>query len=175
MSYPTQLSYQTLPEAKIGSPQDIERFKEQCLSMHPDWKLELDKSHKGGVKVWRRTVDFSPIDTVRVWCRFKDLNAGDLYDVLHDDVYRTLWDESMIEGIVCLSGRACVRAACERALLRADEPTTFFFFHTVVGYEIERLGPNDDVGYYAAKLPNPVKNRDFCNQRTWYECVTRAR
>lgn len=93
------LSEKTLPEPKIGTQADIDRFKEQCLSMAPDWKLELDKSHKGGVKVWRRTVDFSPIDTVRVWCRFKDLNAANLYDVLHDDVYRTLWDESMIEGI----------------------------------------------------------------------------
>ena len=91
------------------------------------------------MKVWRRTVDFSPIDTVRVWFLFKDLAAADLYDVLHDDVYRALWDEAMIEG-----------------------------------YEIERLGPNDDVGYYAAKLQSPVKNRDFCNQRTWWVAPDRS-
>lgn len=33
-----------------------------------------------------------------VCCCWPGLKAEDLYDTLHDDIYRLLWDDSMIEG-----------------------------------------------------------------------------
>jgi len=35
------------------------------------------------------------------------------------------------------------------------------------GYVIEHLNVNNEVGYYAAKVPFPCTNRDFVNQRSW--------
>mmetsp|Transcript_41081 Transcript_41081/g.103530 ORF Transcript_41081/g.103530 Transcript_41081/m.103530 type:complete len:244 (-) Transcript_41081:134-865(-) len=37
----------------------------------------------------------------------------------------------------------------------------------VAGYIVQQLDPTNEVGYYSAKSPGPVANRDFCNQRTW--------
>eukprot|EP00758_Cryptobia_borreli_P008965 Tbor_TRINITY_DN5431_c1_g3::TRINITY_DN5431_c1_g3_i1::g.24773::m.24773 len=37
------------------------------------------------------------------------------------------------------------------------------------GYNICKLNPHNDIGYYALKLPWPLKNRDFCNMRSWME------
>ncbi|KAH9599152.1 START domain [Trypanosoma melophagium] len=37
------------------------------------------------------------------------------------------------------------------------------------GYNIVKLNPHNDIGYYAAKFPWPLKNRDFCNMRSWME------
>jgi len=35
------------------------------------------------------------------------------------------------------------------------------------GYVIEVLDSTTEVGYYAAKMPTPLANRDFVNQRSW--------
>ncbi|CBH09975.1 START domain containing protein, putative [Trypanosoma equiperdum] len=37
------------------------------------------------------------------------------------------------------------------------------------GKNIATLSPHNDIGYYAVKLPWPLKNRDFCNLRSWME------
>ncbi|EPY33910.1 hypothetical protein STCU_01856 [Strigomonas culicis] len=37
------------------------------------------------------------------------------------------------------------------------------------GYNIVVLDAHNDVGYYAAKFPVFLSNRDFCNQRSWME------
>ncbi|CCW59757.1 unnamed protein product [Phytomonas sp. EM1] len=37
------------------------------------------------------------------------------------------------------------------------------------GYNIVKLNAHNDIGYYAAKFPWPLKNRDFCNMRSWME------
>lgn len=66
------LSAKTLPAPKIGTEEDIERFRNLALD-DTGWKLEVDKSYKDGVKVWRKSVDFSPIDTIKIWYRFKGL------------------------------------------------------------------------------------------------------
>lgn len=39
----------------------------------------------------------------------------------------------------------------------------------IEGYNITQLDKHNDVGYYAAKFPWPLSNRDFCNQRSWME------
>lgn len=37
----------------------------------------------------------------------------------------------------------------------------------IEGYNITQLDANNDIGYYSAKAPSPVSNRDFVNQRSW--------
>ncbi|GET90570.1 hypothetical protein, conserved [Leishmania tarentolae] len=37
------------------------------------------------------------------------------------------------------------------------------------GYNIAQLDKHNDIGYYAAKFPWPLSNRDFCNMRSWME------
>jgi hypothetical protein len=37
----------------------------------------------------------------------------------------------------------------------------------IEGYNICQLGPCDDIGYYSAKTPIGIANRDFVNQRSW--------
>eukprot|EP00760_Papus_ankaliazontas_P020488 PhM_4_TR18442/c5_g1_i2/m.72874 len=39
----------------------------------------------------------------------------------------------------------------------------------VKGYNICVLDAHNDIGYYGAKLPTPLANRDFCNMRSWIE------
>ncbi|RNF08062.1 uncharacterized protein Tco025E_07231 [Trypanosoma conorhini] len=39
----------------------------------------------------------------------------------------------------------------------------------IEGYNIVKLNVNNDIGYYSAKFPWPMKNRDFCNMRSWME------
>jgi len=39
----------------------------------------------------------------------------------------------------------------------------------IEGHLIEQLDPYNDVGYYSAKVPSPVANRDWVNQRMWRE------
>jgi len=39
--------------------------------------------------------------------------------------------------------------------------------HMIAGYELYRLNDNTDVGYYAMRLPIPLKNRDWAVQRSW--------
>ncbi|EKG04506.1 hypothetical protein TCSYLVIO_004439 [Trypanosoma cruzi] len=39
----------------------------------------------------------------------------------------------------------------------------------IEGYNIVKLNAHNDIGYYSAKFPWPLKNRDFCNIRSWME------
>ncbi|KPI87726.1 hypothetical protein ABL78_3199 [Leptomonas seymouri] len=39
----------------------------------------------------------------------------------------------------------------------------------IEGYNIVKLDAHNDVGYYSARFPWPLSNRDFCNQRSWME------
>ncbi|KAK7200221.1 START domain containing protein [Novymonas esmeraldas] len=37
------------------------------------------------------------------------------------------------------------------------------------GFNVAQLDAHNDFGYYAAKFPWPLSNRDFCNMRSWME------
>jgi len=37
----------------------------------------------------------------------------------------------------------------------------------IEGYLIEQINATNDVGYYSAKMPFPLTNRDFVNERSW--------
>ncbi|PRP87986.1 hypothetical protein PROFUN_02723 [Planoprotostelium fungivorum] len=84
------------------------------------------------VHVWDQKSDKSAVNVVKLHAVFTDIDAGVLYDTLHDPEYRQVWDESMIEGFC-----------------------------------IEKINSHNDVGYYSAKAPPGVSNRDFVNERSW--------
>jgi len=39
--------------------------------------------------------------------------------------------------------------------------------YMIEGFNIEQLNSTNDIGYYSAKSPTPLSNRDFLNQRMW--------
>lgn len=39
----------------------------------------------------------------------------------------------------------------------------------IEGFNIVVLDPHNDIGYYSAKFPWPLSDRDFCNLRSWME------
>ena len=39
----------------------------------------------------------------------------------------------------------------------------------IEGYELSHLDDRQSIGYYAAKSPSPISNRDFVNQRIWHD------
>lgn len=114
----------------LATDEDFDDFVKAC-DEDDGWHL-VTEDKKTGTKVWDKVSKDSPINMVKVYAKFPELNSLVLYDTLHDPDYRKTWDDSMAEGT-----------------------------------ELQVLDDNNDVGYYAAKAPMGVTNRDFVNQRMW--------
>lgn len=48
--------------------------------------------------MWTKAIANSPVKMIKLAVDFDDVSALTLYDVLHDPTFRSVWDESMIEG-----------------------------------------------------------------------------
>jgi hypothetical protein len=85
--------------------------------------------------------------TVKVWDQTSDksaINIVKLYAVFKEIEATVLYD-----------------------VLHDPEYRTVWDENMVEGYNIEQIDATNDVGYYSAKAPLGVANRDFVNERSW--------
>jgi len=115
---------------KPATQEEFDSFLKECDSAE-GWSVCYE-SDDSKVKVWDQKSDKSAINIIKLHAILKEVEAGVLYDVLHDPEYRAEWDDNMVEG-----------------------------------FNIEQIDATNDVGYYSAKAPTGVSNRDFVNQRSW--------
>jgi hypothetical protein len=80
---------------KLATIEDYNLFREDCDSNDGTWKIALDKDD---FKVWTRKSTNSKINIVRAWGKITGIPAQVIYDVFHDPVFRTTWDDKMIDG-----------------------------------------------------------------------------
>lgn len=80
----------------------FQQFRNQCSSTD-NWRNKYDKN---GMQVW---VEIPPVDAEgqkspskihMIKCRMniQDVSAATMYDVIHDGVYRSSWDPTMVES-----------------------------------------------------------------------------
>jgi StAR-related lipid transfer protein 10 len=118
-------------EYATPSDKDFDEFVAAC-DEDDGWSVVYEDK-KSGTKVWDKSSKDSPINLVKLYGKFPDIDALVMYDVLHDPDYRKSWDDNMIEGT-----------------------------------ELKVLDPlSCSVGYYSAKAPMGVTNRDFVTKRFW--------
>lgn len=88
-------------DVRIAEDADFQKVKDMCLC-HDSWKQEYNKH---GTTVWTKSNDVSDFKLVKVRGILKDVSAATMYDVLHDPVYRKIWDFNMLEGfeMCCLN------------------------------------------------------------------------
>eukprot|EP01119_Soliformovum_irregulare_P010164 TRINITY_DN2486_c0_g1_i1.p1 TRINITY_DN2486_c0_g1~~TRINITY_DN2486_c0_g1_i1.p1 ORF type:complete len:223 (-),score=51.51 TRINITY_DN2486_c0_g1_i1:99-767(-) len=81
------------PSAKV---EDFDHFV-KLADAQEGWTSVVDEED---TKVWEQTVDGSSINIIKVWAHLKGIDPNLLYDVLHDPVYRGVWDDKRIEAYV---------------------------------------------------------------------------
>jgi len=83
-------------EYHSATQQEYDDFIAFCDS-NEGWNV-AHQSSDGKIKVWDKTLPNSPINCVKLFAVFPDIDASTMYDVLHDPDYRKVWDENMIDG-----------------------------------------------------------------------------
>jgi hypothetical protein len=79
---------------KIADDDDFERLRSLCQT-HDDWRLDYCKH---ATTVWTRSNEWSDFRMVKIRGEYDDVTAAALYDVIHDPIYRKIWDPNIIEG-----------------------------------------------------------------------------
>jgi len=86
-------------EVRVAEDADFAKLKDLC-TCHDGWRQDYNKN---GTTVWTKANDVSDFKLIKVRTLLKDVSAATLYDVLHDPVYRKIWDNNMIEGYeICM-------------------------------------------------------------------------
>eukprot|EP01097_Dermamoeba_algensis_P002504 TRINITY_DN1994_c0_g2_i1.p1 TRINITY_DN1994_c0_g2~~TRINITY_DN1994_c0_g2_i1.p1 ORF type:complete len:232 (-),score=23.89 TRINITY_DN1994_c0_g2_i1:123-818(-) len=112
---------------EVPTDTDFDNFVKDC-----DSAVGWTEAYKNETcRVWSKSSSNSAINIVKIEASFKCPPVV-LYDALHDAVYRSVWDENMLEGKV-----------------------------------VHMLDGSNEIGYYSAKSPMGVSNRDFLNLRSW--------
>eukprot|EP00760_Papus_ankaliazontas_P020490 PhM_4_TR18442/c5_g1_i4/m.72917 len=118
---------------EVMKKDDFRHIRDICRSM--DGWTEKFKDHD--ITVWTHPPDPSTgtkLNMLRARVDFGNVAPEQLYNCLHDPIYREVWDHNM-----------------------------------AASYNVCMLDAHNDIGYYGAKLPTPLANRDFCNMRSWIE------
>jgi hypothetical protein len=101
----------------------------------------------------------------------KSCEEDDGWDIAHDEKGIKVWDQKIPNSVI--------NAVKVRTIFKDIDPAVLYdVFHDaeyrrewdenmIDGQEFEELDKNNDIGYYSVKVPNPMSNRDFVNQRAW--------
>jgi len=82
-----------LNEVRVAEDKDFEVLK-IYLSRNDGWNLNYER---GKTAVWTRQAPESEFSMIRIKTVFNDVNAAVVYDVLHDQEYRSKWDKYSME------------------------------------------------------------------------------
>ena len=137
---------------KIPGKRDFKLLREMALGVeqkpHAEWK-SAHVDDKNRVKAWTRAPPdlpwLAPPETMSEKCRVNQVRTEAQFDCPARTLYDVLHDSSY-------------RKVWDDKMLE--------------GRKVADLTPRADIGYYAANLPSPLANRDFCNLRTWLELST---
>lgn len=102
----------------------------------------------------------------RTFCT-SDEGWGEVYK---DSKYRVWTRKSSDSSINIVKARthfADVAPATLYDVLHDHEYRKTWDDNMIKGYVIQMINKHTEVGYYSAKMPATVSNRDFCNLRTW--------
>lgn len=80
-------------EVRVADDSDFTYFKNLCED-DADWRVDYNKND---IKVSSKDIEGIGFRMLKVKARFK-VRAATVYDVLHDTLYRKLWDKNMIDG-----------------------------------------------------------------------------
>lgn len=102
-----------------------------------------------------------------------ECKASDGWNLVHQDANFKIWDQkrdgSAINIVKLNAVFKDIPAALLYDVLHDSEYRAVWDDNMVEGFLIEQLDKHNDVGYYSAKAPLGVANRDWVNQRSWKE------
>lgn len=81
-------------DAKPATDEDFNKLK-IMINDGIGWNLVFSKDKKF---VWTKMNEISAFQIIKIQAVYKDISASNLYDTLHDPLYRTVWDPTILEG-----------------------------------------------------------------------------
>jgi len=103
----------------------------------------------------------------RISCTEEDVAWSEVYKDEKYHVWTRKAENSAINIARAKTQFFDVEAATLYDVLHDHEYRTGWDENMIEGYVIELLNKHTEVGYYSAKMPTTITNRDFCNLRTW--------
>eukprot|EP01061_Rhynchopus_euleeides_P038020 TRINITY_DN65371_c0_g1_i1.p1 TRINITY_DN65371_c0_g1~~TRINITY_DN65371_c0_g1_i1.p1 ORF type:complete len:431 (+),score=136.25 TRINITY_DN65371_c0_g1_i1:153-1295(+) len=134
---------------RVPWKEDFKRLRDMALGQEPaphaEWKLS-HADDKNQLKAWTRAPPdlpwLAPPEMMKDKCRINQVRVEAHFDCPARHLYDVMHD-------------AAYRKVWDDKMIE--------------GKKVAELTPRADIGYYAANLPSPLSNRDFCNLRTWME------
>jgi hypothetical protein len=103
----------------------------------------------------------------------KDCDSEENWTICFENREKTVkvWDQpsdkSSINVVKLFAIFSDIDAIVLYDVLHDPEYRSVWDENMVEGYNIEQIDACNDVGYYSAKAPTGIANRDFCNERSW--------
>eukprot|EP01115_Flamella_aegyptia_P011642 TRINITY_DN55373_c0_g1_i1.p1 TRINITY_DN55373_c0_g1~~TRINITY_DN55373_c0_g1_i1.p1 ORF type:complete len:223 (-),score=97.61 TRINITY_DN55373_c0_g1_i1:48-716(-) len=113
-----------------------------------------------------------PLATEDDFVKFvKAADATENWKVCYDGEECKVWDQTVENSPINIVKLYCefkdISAIILYDVLHDPKYRQVWDDKMVEGYNIVQLGKHDDIGYYSAKAPIGVSNRDWVNQRSW--------